>query len=282
MSWLKGLKSALQELAEPKHARAERRTASGLVARFGHGSASTPAGIKDISNTGILLLTEKRFPIGELLILTLEKKGGPQNSSEFQFSIHARVERHEEDGIGLSFVLPPGLDPDLWGVLFQGIVLFTDEAQVDLMFQILRTVFFICRLCQSEAGVAIVLLSGELDSSRIERLIKIAVATENLLASEPGADRMRAHPKLVANILRQGAWAADDLTSQLWTGLLASSCSADGPDDSNQLFVNLLIHVTPEEAKIFNHACERAMGSAQGAGRRVVWNRGADYAVKGA
>ena len=77
---------------------------------------------------------------------------------------------------------------------------------------------------------------------------------------------MRAHPKLVANILREGSWAPDELTRQLWTGLLASSCSIDAPDDSNQVFVNLLIHVTPVQARILSHACERALGSAPGAG----------------
>jgi hypothetical protein len=105
-----------------------------------------------------------------------------------------------------------------------------------------------------------------LDSDRTENLIKIALETESLLASEPDADRMRAHPKLVANILREGSWAPDDLTKQLWTGLLVSSCSVNAPDDSNQIFVNLLIHVTPIQARILCHACERAKGSAPGAG----------------
>ena len=266
MSWLKDLKRTLKDLAEPMHVRAERRTASGLAARLGVDADSTEAGIKDISNTGIHLLTEKRFPIGELLTVTLQTGGAGQQSPELQFSVQARVERQDEDGIALSFVLPSGLDREFWGVLLQGVVLFTDENQIALMFNIVRTVFFICRLCESGAGEAIGLLSGDLDSGRIETLIKIAASTEKLLALEPDAERMRADPKLVANILRQGAWAANDGMMQLWSGLLASSCSVDAPDDSNQVFVNLLVHITPEEAKIFTHACERALGSAEGSG----------------
>ena len=134
------------------------------------------------------------------------------------------------------------------------------------MFRSLRTFLFLCRLCQSEAEEAIVLLGGVLDSDRTETLVKIALAAENLLASEPDADRMRAHPKLVANILREGSWTPDDLIRQLWTGLLVSSCSVDAPDDSNQVFVDLLIQVTPVQARILSHACERAIGSAPGAG----------------
>jgi hypothetical protein len=266
MSWLRDLKRDFQNLGNPVHPRAERRAASGLAASLGLDSVSTPTGIKDISATGIYLFTEKRLPTGELITLILQEGDKPEHSAELQFSVHARVARQGEDGVGLSFVLPPGLDTDLWGVLVRNIVALTDRDQIAHMFRSLRTFLFVCRLCQSEAQEAIVLLGGVLDSDRTEILINIALGTENLLASEPDADRMRAHPKLVANILREGSWASDDLTRQLWTGLLVSSCSADAPDDSNQVLVNLLIHVTPVQARILSHACERAIGSAPGAG----------------
>ncbi len=262
---LSDFKRALHQLTEPPHPRAERQTVSGLVAHFAAAAAPTTAGIKDISTTGIFLVTEERVPIGELLTLTLQKAGETEYSSDLQVSVLARVERQEEDGIGLSFVPPEGLDPDMWEVLLRGIALLTDRVQIAHVFLTFRTLLFICRLCQSEAKEAIALLGGELDSDRTETLIKIALVTENLLASQPDAERMRAHPKLVANILRQGSWAPDKLNRQLWAGLLASSCSVDAPDDSNQILVNLLIHVAPVQARILSYACERALGSAPGA-----------------
>jgi len=266
MGWMNDLKRGLQQLSKPMQPRAERRTASSLAARLGSDSASTPAGIKDISASGIYMFTGKRLPTGELITLTLEEKGASENSSEHKFSVDARVARQGKDGIGLSFVLPPGLDSDLWGVLVRNIVVLTNRDQIAHMFRTLRTFLFVCRLCQSGAEEALALLGGELDSNRTATVVNMALATENLLASEADADRMRAHPKLVANILREGSWAPDDLTKQLWTGLLISSCSVNAPDDSNQIFVNLLIHVTPIQARILCHACERAKGSAPGAG----------------
>ena len=134
------------------------------------------------------------------------------------------------------------------------------------MFRSLRVFLLVWRLCPSEAEEAIVLLGGDLDSDRTETLFKIVHATEAMLASEPDAGRLRAHPRLVVNILREGSWAPDELTRRLWTGLLASSCSIDAPDDSNQVFVDLLLHLTPAQARILNRACERALGSAPGAG----------------
>ena len=264
MSWLSDLKRAARKFPELDQPRAERRAASGLAASYGLDSTSTSAGIKDISATGIYLVTEKRLRTGELITLTLQEESESENGSELQVSVHARVARQGEDGIGLSFVLPPGLDTDLWGVLVRNIVVLTDQAQISQMFRTLRTILFLCRICQSGAEEGIILLGGQLDSDHTDTVVKIALAAENLLASEPDAERMRAHPKLVASILKEGSWSLDEVIMQLWTGLLVSSCTVDAPDDSNHVFVDLLIHMTPNQTKIFVHGCERALASETG------------------
>ena len=233
---LSDFKRTLQKLVEPMHLRAERLIPTTLAASFGIDPELSPAGIKDISTTGIYLVTEKRPPVGELVTLNLQEKDRPESNPEHRVSVQARVAALGEDGIGLFFVPPTGLDQDLWGALIRDLVSLTDPEQVALLFRTLRTMLFLCRLCQSEAGDAIVLAGGELDSDRTEVLINIALAAESLLASEPDAARMRAHPKLLANILRDGSWAPDEPTRQLWTGLLVSSCSVDAPGDSNQIF----------------------------------------------
>ena len=136
MPWLSDLKRAVQK----KQPRAERRTASGLAASYGLDPTFAHADIKNISDTGIYLVTEKRLRTGELITLTLEEEGKPGNNSELQVSVHARVARQGEDGIGLSFVLPPGLDTNLWGVLVRNIAVLTDQAQIAHMFHTLRTI----------------------------------------------------------------------------------------------------------------------------------------------
>ncbi len=259
MAWLSGLKNAFHRPSEEERRRAERRPATGLTAFYG--IASAPARIKDISTYGIDLLIDERPPIGEPLNLILRKEGESEDKSELQISVRAQVAWHGEDRIGLSFVLPPGMDVDLWGVLIKQIVTLTDPNQVAEMIRTLRTVLFLCRLCPSDAGEAILLFNGQLDVDHTAAVFKIALSAEKLLEAEPDAGRLRAHGKLAASILREGSWARDELTEQLWTGLLLSSCSVDAPDDSNQILVDLLVHVTPVEAKIFAAACERALSS---------------------
>jgi PilZ domain-containing protein len=262
MAWLIGLKHALHRPSEEERRRTERRPATGLTALYGLDSASTPARIKDISTCGIDLYTDERPPVGQLINLILRKKGEPENNSELQISVQAEAVWHGEDSIGLSFVLPPGMDVDLWGVLIKQIVTLTDPDQVAEMFRSLRTFLFLCRLCPTDAGEAILLFNGQLDVDHTAAVFKIALTAEKLLEAEPEAARLRAHGKLVASILREGSWARDELTSNLWTGLLLSSCSVDAPDDSNQVLVDLLVHLTTVEARIFAAACARALGAA--------------------
>ena len=264
MAWLSGLKHALHRPGEEERRRAERRPATGLTALYRTGSAFTPATIQDISTYGIHLLTQERPRIGETVDLILRREGEPSESAELQISVSAEVVQHGNDGIGLSFVLPAGMDVDLWGVLVKQIVTLTDANQIAEMFRSLRTVLFLCRLCPTDAAEAILLLNGQLDTDHTAALFKIAFAAEKRLAAEPDAERLRAQGKLVASILRQGSWASDELTAQLWTGLLVSSCSVDAADDSNQILADLLVHVTPVEARILAHACDRVLASAPG------------------
>jgi hypothetical protein len=252
-------KRILRRLGYPETPRADRLTTSCLAARQGDNRASLTASIKNISSTGLYLLTEERWPLGELISLTLQGRELPEDHPEFQIPMQARVCRHGEDGIGLSFVPPLGLDAKLWGVLVRNAVILTNLKSALSAFRTLQTVLFLHRLCHAAAEESIVMLGGELDESRTESALDIALRAEKLLASNPDADRMRALPQLVASILKNGSWAIDDVTKQLWAGLLAASCSVEGTDESSNAFVDLLIHITPAQSRIFVAACSKAM-----------------------
>ena len=65
-------------------------------------------------------------------------------------------------------------------------------------------------------------------------MIAIALTAEKMLADEPDSDKLHAHPHMVASVLKNGSWEHDDLTQQLWAGLLVTSCNLeDGSDVSN-------------------------------------------------
>ena len=259
MSFLSDLKRALDRFGELEQPRAERLPAPGLGALYGVKNATEPAWVKDISSSGVYLSTEKRIHTGESVSVVFREQGEAQASEDLQFCVDARVTRHGEDGVGLSFILPPGLNLDLWGVLVRNMVSLQEPEHVAEMFHALRTTLFLCRICGAGAEDPIHLLGGVLDKHHTQTLVQVAAAAERLLHAEPDADRLHADPKLIARILREGSWALDDLNVQLWAGLLVASCSVNAPDASNEIFVDLLVHLTPTEAKILVHACERAL-----------------------
>jgi hypothetical protein len=266
MPWLSEFKRGLQKLGRRKVSRPERWPVTGLTACYGRQIPSTPAPIKDISSSGVRLGIQEPLTVGQFVNVRLQKEGDPALSAELQFTVQAQVARQDESGVGLSFFPPPGLDEELWEVLLRGIVVFTDPVQVLEVFRTLRTILFLGRLCKSRAKEAIVLLGQHLHHDRIATLCRIARTAEDRLAADPDADRMRADPNLVANILRDGSWSCDEMTTQLWEGLLVSSCSVDEPDDGNQIFVEMLVHITQRQAVILTHACERALSSAPATG----------------
>lgn len=261
MSLLSKFKRTLQR-SGPKTQRPDGWPVTGLTAIYGRQFASTPAPIKYISSDSVYLDIQEPLLVGHIAALTLQMEGHPELSSELKIMIQAQVVCKDEFGVKLSFLLPSGLDMALWEVLVRDIALLSDRDQVVEVFRTLRTVLFLCRLCQSGSEEAILLLGGHLDQDRTTTLFKIAFAAENLLIADPDFHRMRVHPKLVANLLRDGSWAPDELITELWVGLFVSSCSVDEPDDSNQIFIDLLVHITPQEARIFNHACGRTLNSA--------------------
>jgi hypothetical protein len=99
-------------------------------------------------------------------------------------------------------------------------------------------------------------IRNEVEAWRAANAKKIANKADANLKNDPEWDRKRVHPRIVARVIEQGAWIDADDVQELWGGLLASSCSFDGSDDSNLTFVDLLSHLSLSEARILNYICE--------------------------
>jgi len=255
---VKDWKHWLKTLGYPQMERAPRRKPSGLVAR--HGSISSPklGHIKTISSTGFYLQTAERWAVGEVVSLTVQKEGSPAHNSEFQINVQARVASYGEDGVGMGFVLPKGLNASLWEHLIDSADRPTECDETQFVFRMVRAILFLYRLCPSEEMETIYVLTGELNEFRTRNMMAIVLNTEKMLASEPNFEKMRADPQIVESILKEGSWGNDDLTSRLWAGLLASSCSLERTDQSNKGFVELLAQMTPNQARILVEGCIRA------------------------
>ena len=101
----KPAKSWLQKLINPdppEPRKASREALHGLAAYFFTGGDPRAHAIRDISATGLYVLTEERWYPGTVVRMTLTDQGKP--GSERSLTVHASVVRWGNDGVGLQFV----------------------------------------------------------------------------------------------------------------------------------------------------------------------------------
>jgi hypothetical protein len=105
MTLLKGL---MQKLFSKERRKADRMPADELSAYYWTGAAPREHIVRDISSTGLYLLTEERWYPGTMVKMTLQKRNEEANYPDRAISLQSKAVRWGEDGVGLEFVLPDG------------------------------------------------------------------------------------------------------------------------------------------------------------------------------
>jgi len=96
----------LQRWWSPDPRKAPREQSPGLAAYYWTGGSPQAHNIKDISSTGLYVVTEERWYPGTLILMTLQKTVNGEESAERAISVHTRAVRWGKDGVGLQFILP--------------------------------------------------------------------------------------------------------------------------------------------------------------------------------
>lgn len=89
----------------PDPRKAPRVKEPGLAAYYWNGSSPTAHGIRDISSSGLYVVTEERWYPGTLVLMTLQRTGGGDEYTERTVAVQTRAVRWGPDGVGLQFVL---------------------------------------------------------------------------------------------------------------------------------------------------------------------------------
>ncbi|RAK61517.1 hypothetical protein DJ021_17775 [Phenylobacterium hankyongense] len=117
---------------------------------------------------------------------------------------------------------------------------------------------FLSRICLPAAEEFGFLLQDRVVAWRTEQRIKLTLRTERKYRAAFGDAERHAHPRLVAAVLENGSWEDDDQVQEMWAGLLASGCTAEGRSQDNLIFVGLLSSITASQAKVLAYACQNA------------------------
>jgi hypothetical protein len=95
----------LQRMLTPDPREAQREQPLNLSAYYWNNDAPRAHRVRDISTTGLYLITEERWYPGTLVLMTLQEKEGEKPNTDHPISVYARVIRWGMDGVGLQFVL---------------------------------------------------------------------------------------------------------------------------------------------------------------------------------
>ena len=97
-------KNWLERWWSPDPRKAPRQPSPGLAAYYWTGDQPEPHGIRDISNTGVYVVTEERWYPGTLVVMTLQNTDDGEEINERSIAVQTRAVRWGHDGVGLQFV----------------------------------------------------------------------------------------------------------------------------------------------------------------------------------
>ena len=100
------MKNWFEELMAGNQRRPQRYVAPRLVAYFFDGGTPVAHCIRDVSSSGMYLLTTQRWYPGTLVTMTLQRTEKDEAGVRQSITVQARVMRSGEDGVGLRFVVP--------------------------------------------------------------------------------------------------------------------------------------------------------------------------------
>ena len=103
-------KNWFQRLFDGDRRKAERRPRPALVVYYWTGDAPGPTGIRDISSTGLYLLTDERWYPGTVVRITLQRTNFAGDVDERAIGVQSEVIRCGADGVAFAFILPDSED----------------------------------------------------------------------------------------------------------------------------------------------------------------------------
>jgi hypothetical protein len=253
--------SWLENFVTPEAGRAERRTVEQFAAYRWNGSALEQDAVKDISATGVYLLTRERWRLGTTVWLTLQKEGSVELDPTRRITTQARVARCGEDGVALAFISSKDDDPRAlrWERLLESLIALTRPVDMLGFVRMVEALAFLSRVCPDGAEEIEEWVRARASNHKLANAVNIALKAEKMFVLGPTTvDKGRVNPQVAVRILECGSSSDEDWLHSFWAGLLFTSWSADGRDQSNLEYVELFSQLTVMPLRVFTVVCTRA------------------------
>lgn len=91
---------------------------------------------------------------------------------------------------------------------------------------------------------------------RLRNALRVMAKAKDRIEFDGKDFQLQANARVGLSIIDESSMVDDDELQNLWAGLFASSCTPDGRDDSNIIFVDILKRLSSVEVRILSYACE--------------------------
>jgi hypothetical protein len=249
----------LEKFLAPEADRAVRRRVDQFAAYRWNGSALTQEPVRDISSTGLYLVTNERWEPGTILALNMQREGSLELEPARRITTQAKVVRCGTDGVGLTLLWSKD-DPESrrWEALLESLIDQTKPRDMQSLVQMVEAFAFLGRICSEGAEEIGEWVRTRASSHKVLNAVSIALKAENLLGLGLVNTSARVNPAVAVRILEIGSGSDEEWLHGFWAGLLITSISSDGRDTRNLELVELFSLLTSIPIRILTVVCTRA------------------------
>jgi len=214
------------------------------------------ARIKDLSATGLYMLTKDRWAPGTSLSLTLRNWRIQEETPQTAMRLRAKVVRHGKDGLALEFSNGKS-NAAAWSSLVSmpNAAALTDSLTV---LRFTRALSFLFRLSPSHKSENVKLIQDELAYESSEGAIEILLVAEELAARRGFEARSEVSLEVIHRILQEGSRAIEPWVRRFWAGLLAAAVPQSADDVRTLAHADLLSNLDPIQIRMLTASCARA------------------------
>jgi len=241
---------------------------SDLDACYSTGSGEKLVRVRDVSPTGVYILTDDQWAPGTRFTLTVQK-WTLQEKAQPALRFEVKVVRHGNDGAGLAFV-HDGIDAAIWSHLVRYALrrmAVTDSLQ---MLCLSRALAFSCRICASHPAQGLRLILDESTYETGIRSVEILVAAEDLVIRRQSRIRANVTPTVLREILRSGARENQEIVRRCWAGVLAATALEAASDQESLAYAGLFSKIDSTQLRILAASCRRAAFTTDDTGQISV------------
>jgi len=248
----------LEKFVTPEADRAQRRTVDQFAAYRWDGSALTQGMVRDISSSGLYLVTHERWQPGSIVALTLQREGPLDPDPARRITTQTKVIRCGPDGVGLSFLWAKD-DPRSrqWDNLLECLIVQTRPRDMECLARIVEAFAFLGQICPDGVDEIGEWVRTRASSHKVLTAVSIALKAKLLLDRDPNPAPVSVNPQAAVRILEVGSETHEEWLQNYWAGLLVTADSSNG-SNSHLEFVELFSQLTSIPVRIFTVVCTKS------------------------